>query len=229
LEPSNNWRYERKFVISSVKKHEIAAMLKLHPALFSEVYPERKVNSLYFDSFAMGSVFDNAAGRSDRKKVRLRWYGDLCGLIENPILEIKAKQGNVGHKLSFRIKEFIMDKSLNVHMISKLVEESSIPGVIKMGLLNLRYVLITSYRRRYFESRDRAFRITVDSEIEYIKVDPSENSFLNRFADRNRIIVELKYNKERDPHAEKITNWFNFRLSKNSKYVEAVEHLYQLC
>jgi SPX domain protein involved in polyphosphate accumulation len=228
LESSKTWRYERKFVILIFTKQDIEMILRLHPALFTEMYYERKVNSLYFDSFFMESLFNNESGSTDRKKIRIRWYGDLFGVIEKPTLEIKCKNGYVGHKLSFRINEFIMDESLNIETIKKTIKESNIPDLIKIKLLDLGYFLITSYWRKYFQSADKRFRVTIDSEMEYIKVDPFENSFLNRLVDNGRIILELKYDKEYAQYAEKITNWFGFRLNKNSKYMKAWEHLYSV-
>lgn len=39
---------------------------------------------------------DNLIGISDRMKVRIRWYGALLGLIEEPVLELKIKRGFLG-------------------------------------------------------------------------------------------------------------------------------------
>ena len=47
---NNNWRFERKFLISQMSEPEIEAVVKSHPAMFSEIYHERHVNNIYFDS-----------------------------------------------------------------------------------------------------------------------------------------------------------------------------------
>ena len=91
--PGEKWRYERKFFISGLKKEDIEFMVKLHPAIFREIYHERTVNNLYFDSYEMKSYLDNVSGNSQRAKVRIRWYGDLFGIIEKPVLEVKIKRG----------------------------------------------------------------------------------------------------------------------------------------
>ena len=82
---TNNYRYERKFFISNLTKYEIESLIKLHPALFSEIYFPRFVNNLYFDSLNMKNYFDTIDGLGDRMKIRIRWYGSLFQDIEKPI------------------------------------------------------------------------------------------------------------------------------------------------
>ena len=48
--PKNKFRYERKFLIQDATRSEVERSIKLHPALFSEIFHERSVNNIYFDS-----------------------------------------------------------------------------------------------------------------------------------------------------------------------------------
>ena len=43
---------------------------------FKEQYQNRKVNSIYFDDLNYSSIKQNLDGVSDKKKYRIRWYGD---------------------------------------------------------------------------------------------------------------------------------------------------------
>ena len=55
----SNYRYERKFIISNTDEKKIEHYIKLHPKIFSEIYHERYVNNIYFDSLQLQNYFDN--------------------------------------------------------------------------------------------------------------------------------------------------------------------------
>ena len=69
---------------------------------FRKQYPDRKVNSIYFDDINYSSILENLDGVSSKKKIRVRWYGSQNKLI-NPILEIKSKKGFVTKKENYQI------------------------------------------------------------------------------------------------------------------------------
>ena len=100
---ANKYRYERKFLIRDLSVQEIETIIKLHPNFFSEIYYQRNVNNIYFDSLELESYQDNVTGSAQRVKTRIRWYGELFGLIEKPVLELKIKSGFLGRKESFHI------------------------------------------------------------------------------------------------------------------------------
>ena len=96
LLPAKNselFRYERKFKISEIDRNYVETLVKYHPAMFSEIFHERIVNNIYFDTLNMDYYYDNKSGSSKRMKVRIRWYGNQFGLIEKPVLELKIKDG----------------------------------------------------------------------------------------------------------------------------------------
>ena len=78
-------RYERKFLTSYLSKPEVEDIIRLHPASFSEIYHARYVNNIYFDTFSFSSYKENLGCISDRTKVRIRWYGEVFGYIEEPV------------------------------------------------------------------------------------------------------------------------------------------------
>lgn len=220
-----NWRYERKFIISELDKYEIESLVKLHPALFSEIHHERSVNNIYLDSIAMTNYHDNLDGKSKRIKIRIRWYGDLLGTIKHPVLEIKTKSGIVGSKISYPLDIILVNESLTIENIHKIFKESSIPDVLKLCLLDLKFSLLNCYKRKYFLSADKKFRITIDSDLRFLRLSPLSNTFSHVLVDNTNTILELKYEQEVNDYAERITNYFPFRMTKSSKYAAGVELL----
>ena len=105
-------RYETKFRITDLDLYEVQHVIKKHPAVFQEIYYQRNVNNIYFDSSDLNSFVDNVEGEKNRRKVRIRWYGDLFGLCENPNLEIKYKSGLLGWKEKHRLKAFKLSKDI---------------------------------------------------------------------------------------------------------------------
>ena len=222
----NIYRYERKFLIPGITVHDVELIVKLHPAIFSEIYSQRYVNNIYFDSINLTNYFDNVNGVTNRVKYRIRWYGELGGLIEKPTLELKIKNGYLGRKLSYPLLPFELNSRLNFQKILKILMESNIPRVIVEELKNFSPMLINRFSRKYFKSADGRYRITIDSDFFLYRIGRQYNSLLNRLTDDINVILELKYNRDFDEDADSITNYFPFRMTKSSKYVSGVEKLF---
>ena len=128
INPKHNYRYERKFTVpDNYKTSRIEATVKKNKYLFREVYHQRQVNNIYFDSAGYNDYFDNVLGVSERKKIRIRWYGETFGVIKNPVLEIKIKKGLVGDKWSYQLTPFTLDNNFTSVKIQKIFKESDIP------------------------------------------------------------------------------------------------------
>lgn len=222
----NDYRYERKFFVSALTGPEIELMVKLHPASFSEIYHERFINNIYLDSVDMRNYFDNVDGLRDRVKVRIRWYGDLFGYIDKPVLELKIKRGLVGRKESYPLVPFSMDENLERNTLVDVFSRSEIPEILRLDLNWLEASLLNRYRRKYFQSADRRYRITIDSDMEFYQIRAYNNAFLHRSVDRDSLVVELKYTTENDQHVEQIANLFPVRVTRSSKYVNGIERVY---
>jgi len=70
----DKFRYERKYIIQNVELPSF--IFEIQNNGFLEVFNERKINNLYYDSINFNSILDNIDGLSNRKKFRVRWYGD---------------------------------------------------------------------------------------------------------------------------------------------------------
>ncbi len=222
----SDFRYERKFFITELSKYEVECIVKLHPAIFSEIYHKRFVNNIYFDSYNLKNFRENIEGATDRIKIRIRWYGDLFGYIKKPILEIKIKKEFLNKKISIPIKPFILKKDTKISDILNSFNDLQDSLVIDFN--SLKPSLLNQYSRKYYQSCNGYYRITIDTDQSFYQVNKQNNFFLNRTTDKNTVILELKYAKEYDSEANHITTKFPFRISKSSKYISGVEKVLQV-
>jgi len=226
LKIKNNYRYERKYTIP--KYHSLTAteqIIKRNSFLFKEIFHQRQINNIYFDTEEYNDYFDNVLGVSNRKKIRIRWYGNTFGEIKKPVLEIKIKKGIVGDKWSYPLKSFKLNNHLKNETIQNIFNESSLPLPIREMLKPVFPALLNSYQRKYFLSADQKFRITLDFDLLYYKIDKNLNQcFGFPFEDENHI-VELKYGLKDEINVHRISAQFPFSINKNSKYVNGVNKL----
>ncbi len=220
-------RYERKFVIGGLSKAGIIQIVKTHPSAFSEIFHERNVNNIYLDTPNLTYFLENVMGKSRRKKVRIRWYGDMFGEIKKPVLEFKYKAGAVGDKLLFSLSPFFLDKNFDLGTLHKIFAASNLPDWVMEDIIPLEPHLLNRYTRKYFLSFDKKFRTTIDNQLVYHDISRRNNSYIKRSVNEKDIIVELKYNFKHDDIANSVSGNFPFRMTKSSKYVNGVEQFIQ--
>ena len=97
-------RLERKWTYININNLILYNALLRSNFYFSEHYPKRKVNSLYFDDLNYSSINENLDGISEKKKYRIRLYGSR-NKLNNPIFEIKIKKNYEGYKRLFNLKK----------------------------------------------------------------------------------------------------------------------------
>ena len=216
-------RYEIKFVIHNLSEKEVQAIIRNNPAMFSEIYKRRQVNNIYFDAPSMKNYVENVTGNLKRLKVRIRWYGAFFGFIEKPVLELKIRTGSLVSKLSYPLNPFKMRKNFSFMMIKKeIFAKSKLPDWVREKLYCLLPVLFNAYKRRYFLSSDKKYRITVDTDLCFFAAKNQTNKFLAK-TEYPYIIIELKFAPEDLNQAHHLTQFFPFRINKSSKYVAGVE------
>ncbi len=218
-------RYERKFIISELNYQEIEFLIKHNPAMFSEIFYERRVNNIYLDSIDLKNYKGNLSGNSNRLKIRIRWYGKLFGIIKNPVLELKLKNNELGKKLSFKLKAFVLDKKISLNSLKKIFLDSNLPKWLNEKLKLYHLALLNSYKRKYFSSADKKHRITIDKDLLFIKIKDNNNSFNSRIIDKEKYILEIKYSLKDYKTTSRITECLPFRLTACSKYVQGIDIL----
>ncbi len=222
-----SYRYERKFLVEELLPSQIVALVRQHPMMFYVPYPPRQINSLYLDTADMENYYDNVAGAEMRRKVRLRWYGPATGEIRKPMLEIKVKQGLVGKKISYRMDDFTLDERFCDRVFQEIADRSGLPQVVRDDLHTLSPVLLNCYQRGYYATRDNNFRVTVDYKQIFWKINMAlGNPLIHRQKNPRDVIVELKYEIDQEPKADRAAGYFPFRVTRNSKYVEGIERVY---
>jgi len=205
-------RYERKYRIEGSAYWEVYQVLISHPMSIVDLYPDRTIHNIYFDTEDLVTYQSNVDGDFHRKKFRVRWYGEDVNAVTSPNLEIKIKQGELGSKKVSPVEVFSLKE------ISGL---SQCVGDRLQAIYNPIPVLLNSYKRSYLTTPDRKFRITIDWDLKYHSL-LTGGEFVNHSAEENCVVVELKYDQEYEMEVEHIAKYLPFRISKNSKYVNGV-------
>ena len=219
------YRYERKFATDLVTPDEVETVLYRHPSAFREIHHQRWINNIYFDSFDRHSLTAAVNGHTDRLKYRVRWYGRLFGHMYKPILELKHKHGWVGSKDRYGIEAFEFDRGFGIEVVRKAFDQSDLPDSLRLELSCLEPALVNRYSRRYYQSADGAYRVTIDTGLVFYQIDRYRSQFLAH-ADRSQVtIIEVKYDREDDDGVRKVLDGFPVRLTKSSKFVSGVTSL----
>ena len=219
------FRKERKYAISEVNIDVVENYVRAHPAMFSKPYPPRQVNNIYFDTPKFQNYMDNVIGAKQRRKFRIRWYGEQYGHIEKPILEIKIKEGLAGSKKYFPLAPFDLKPGFCEADIKQMIAQSEISDEAREALQHFVPTLLNRYQRKYYLSANKKFRLTLDTNVTYTRISRHQNYFMRRVIDRDNVIMELKYEIEDDQHVSWINTYFPFRMTKNAKYVNGIDRL----
>ena len=74
------YRYERKFKLASPYYDIIKNQIELKG--WFKQYPDRLVNNIYLDNLSNSCFYDSIEGHLNKKKYRIRWYGDQLRYVE---------------------------------------------------------------------------------------------------------------------------------------------------
>ena len=206
-------RYERKYKIDHLSKYAVEQVVKLHPAGFRKIFPNRQVNNIYFDTADYQTGLQNIEGVNQRKKYRLRWYGQDLQQIDKPRFETKIKHNELGTK---QIIQFESTQLANLAAITEAVNQQA-----QNRHLLLYPSLLNTYQRSYFGTANGKFRMTVDWDLHFYPL-LHKTAFSQYPQSQESVILELKYEESEDNNAKDIFNYLPFRQTKNSKYVTGI-------
>ena len=217
----SEYRFERKWVHNNNDNLNLINKLIRSEFFFNFTFVKRKVNSIYFDDINNTSVLENLYGLENKKKIRIRWYGDNK-IINNPRLEIKKKKGFITEKKVFNLPEINYLYFPNINTINKirLIVEKKL---IKKKLIKkqLYPILSTHYEREYLLSNNNLIRATIDNNISSINLKNESKSNINKNY-FNTTILELKYPVKLDYYVRDKLKNMTLRLTKNSKFVNSI-------
>lgn len=224
----DNYRYERKFRPEVLSKEQVSNIVLNSAAFFRKIYHPRYINNVYLDTPELDAFFDNVGGKADRKKYRIRWYGEKSGFIKGAIFEIKMKNSYRGKKLSYLLPDFTLDENFSNKECFKLLRSADIPLEIFDEVSGMEMKLLNRYSRQYFRDLTGNFRLTIDSDIQYFRLQDNFNRFVDSFSD-SEVVVEIKYDEEFNENgAAGVINSMPFRLTRNSKYVDGIAYFYEV-
>lgn len=209
-------RFERKWLFKNNDYLTLINSLTRSKLFFRNQYPLRNVNSIYFDTHDYISIRQNLDGVSNKKKIRIRWYGEK-DVLTKPIIEIKSKKGFETKKESIPIKELDNLKLISIKNLKTIQDKLN----LKLKQKKIIYpVLTTHYEREYFISSNGKIRATVDYNLKSIFLSNlSQIDIIKNF--KNICILELKYSTGLDKYVRENLKDISLRLSKNSKFVNS--------
>jgi hypothetical protein len=212
-------RYEIKFIINPIEYHRVHNWLHRHTSCLKTEYPDRQVNNVYFDSYTYQSYCQNIFGLSEKSKVRLRWYG-VAKEPQNGSLEIKSKRNHLNWKLIYKIENNIALKGSDWRAFRLGIREQ-LPAEGRRWIeMNPLPVLINRYKRKYFVSKYKDIRVTLDSNLDIY--DQSHKPFPNYSSKSNLpkvLVLEIKFQREQKSYFLQTFRDIPWRSSRYSKYI----------
>ncbi len=187
------FRNERKYRLS------YGDSIKLKSDLISrgmkKLYPDREINSEYFDTKELKMFSDSEEGIVPRKKIRLRWYDDKS--IKNLETKISSIEGRF--KKSIELKENFRKNNSYLH--------DPFYGKIFTSI-------IVNYKREYYKFKN--FRLTFDTKINY-----KNSRFKSQIKYNDKeTVLEIK---TKNLHSnDYIDQFINYPTSRFSKYCRGI-------
>ena len=216
----SNYRYEIKFSLEDLGFSGVMQWILLGTKLRKR-YPDRYVNSIYFDDLNYTSVKDNLIGISNRRKYRIRWYGrnNLIAAPSQVQFEVKIRKGRLGKKIIYPLHYSERDLiSLPIDKI-ELILGKELTDVDSQPNDYYRAVLGVQYLREYFEDSN-GLRITIDKEIKFKDLNGCKSSLEKcPSVAHNKYIMEIKFDVELKEYVAKLTQNLCISPLRHSKYL----------
>jgi hypothetical protein len=201
---------------------DVRAWVNLHPDGFVEAYPPRQVNNLYFDTHEIDCLIENLNGTDQRRKLRLRWYGDDHSAVRGA-LELKCRSNQLGWKMHYPIP-FTYDLTTTSWNVLLVYMREHTDGLFSVWLSYLSQpVLINSYMREYYETMDRQVRVTIDyNQAAYEQIVHLTPNLMIKAPVPSQVVVEVKADAALHRRVSNVLSSFPLQVGRNSKYVSGV-------
>tara|TARA_B100000214_G_C23968672_1_gene628986 strand:- start:439 stop:1107 length:669 start_codon:yes stop_codon:yes gene_type:complete len=217
-----NYRFEKKFVIKPIYFEKLLNLIEING--WRRLFPKRRVNNIYFDSINLNSYYETIDGDLNKKKYRIRWYGDTFPnkkIIENCFFETKIKINNLNYKIIRSIEKIKLYhgqtySNLNKELFSSLLKEVSNEEFISIENNIIQF--ISYYDRLYYTNENNSVRLTIDKNQNYFNISPK----INYQGKINSIVIELKYSSDKDFNDFILST----NLTHNSKYKNGIDIIF---
>ena len=200
----------------------VRSWIRLHPDGFIKAYPPRQVNNLYFDDPNFSCYNANLSGVGDRRKLRLRWYGDSMVRVQGT-LELKCKSNQLGWKEYCPIPAPLDLSNINWGELLKVLRTYA-DDRFKHWLSEFdRPTLINCYMREYYETLDGQIRATVDhNPLVWDQVMYARPNLFAGTPQEQLVVLEIKSEASMHRRVSNVLSSFPSPVSRNSKYVAGV-------
>lgn len=194
-----SFRIENKYRVNLNKISILYDWIKKNDG--KKIFPDRSVNSIYFDNNKLSSYNDSLEGVVPRKKIRLRYYNSE--LPDNKFVMLEHKINSIEGRFKTSEKLFNFNSFL------------------KSGYFDKEYGLcfpktLVKYKREYFNLFN--LRVTFDTNIKYCLY--SKINKISKFVNENDVIFEVKSNQNFENY---INENFNLEKIRFSKYCNSIE------
>ena len=206
-------RIEKKFVYI---EGDDSYKFFLINGMFKKLYPDRKINSLYFDTDDLKNVWDNINCFSNREKIILIWYNELNN--SEVYLEQKKKNNLTTIKNVVLLGKFRNTNDL-FEQINK--EKFFLKSFLLKRKINLKKTVWVSYKRKYFIDPLKKLRITLDNSIKVYHSEKLKKIFIDKS------VLEMKYKVNNSSYVNNLINQ-NFLQNRNQKYSKYVNSFIEL-
>ena len=185
---------------------------------FKEIFKERLVNSIYFDDYNLTNLLETIDGEKYRSKIRLRWYGKIKDINNNPNLEEKIKVNTKNYKIFYPIKLKKVKNKINIKEIHNEIQgQLNKNKFISLKIKNTLPTSFVSYQRSYFAKSK--LRVTIDKDLKFKKfIGDRYLSENENFEKKKFLILEFKFNDESYDLIKFISSQIPNRFTKFSKY-----------
>jgi len=219
------YRYEYKYALPMELLSEFQCFLKLHPELFREIYHPRDVNSIYLETEEFKKFNEHVEGTQHREKYRIRWYGNLTGRVEKPVLEVKVKHNQMNDKRRYDLQPFELTEDQPWSVVEPALQSIATGQLDREIALAQRPVTLVRYRRKYYLSCDRRSRITIDTNLQWYSAGIAGQR-LKKEGSPPHAVIELKYDHGDAEHGGRVSSLIPPRYQRHSKYLSAVRAMY---
>ncbi|MEO6595360.1 MAG: polyphosphate polymerase domain-containing protein [Planctomycetota bacterium] len=213
-------RFEIKLVAAEADLARVRAELRLLPTALRQLHPPRTVQSVYFDTREGQALADNLAGISERRKFRLRWYGEETTTVTGHF-ECKQRYSGLGDKQLFELAEPVRVAGNTRVQLGRDLQRL-LPKAAAMHLDGREPAQWIRYHREYLGSADGALRVTIDRDLAAF-----DQRFDFLLSCRKRtplpplLVVEIKAAAEQREAIERFLQGVDLPPSKCSKFVLA--------
>lgn len=230
-------RYELKYLIRDDQADEVAASLSnyMMPDAHGDDHGQYQVTSLYYDTVDHKAYWDKIEGHRNRRKLRVRIYGNHLITPETPcFVEIKHRLDKTLQKrrslVPYRVA-VALDQTDNLFVASSEQDRAVLEEVQYLYVaLRLQPACVVSYQRHALESQeyDPGLRVTFDTNLKYriheLTLLANGQATDHYFLPPNWCIMEVKVNHRTPLWLTEVIGKHQCVLTRISKYCTAMEH-----